>query len=296
MKNKLLKVILVVSLAVFGSVAAAENSGGYLGVVLQALNEELKEAYSFDGNGILILDVMDGSPAAEAGVVVGDIITRIDSEPVVSVQKLVAALRHKAPGTAANLDLFHDGSNTSVAVVLGKHQGPHVARSIMHKWMTLMDKDRPMIGISMQDIDDQLADFFQVKQGILVTHVLRNSPAAEAGIKAGDVIVSFNGTDVDSARELMHELKDLSEGDDVDIGLVREGIDQSFSLRLAGNTQLLEYIDLGPDRTRRGLKWFPQRPDMSATAIFSSTELEELKSDIEELRKEIKAIREELRN
>lgn len=166
----------------------------------------------------------------------------------------------------------------------------------MHKWMTLMDKDRPMIGISMQDIDDQLADFFQVKQGILVTHVLENSPAAEAGIQAGDVIVSFNGTDVDSARELMHELKDLSEGDEVDIGLVREGIDHSFSLRLAGNTQLLEYIEVGPDRTRQGLKWVPQLPDMSATAIFSSTELKELKSDIEELRKEIKASREEMRN
>lgn len=77
---------------------------------------------------------------------------------------------------------------------------------------------------------------------------------------------------------------------------MREGIDQLFSLRLAANTQLLEYIEVGPDRTRQGLKWFPQRPDMSATAIFSSTELEELKSDIEELRREIKAIREEMRN
>lgn len=99
-----------------------------------------------------------------------------------------------------------------------------------------------MIGISMRDIDDQLADFFQVKQGILVTNVMANSPAAEAGIKAGDVIVSFNGTDVDTARELMSELKDLSEGDEVQVGLVRDGTNQSFSLQLAGNAQLLEYI------------------------------------------------------
>lgn len=157
-----------------------------------------------------------------------------------------------------------------------------------------MDKDRPMIGISMRDIDDQLADFFQVKQGILVTNVMANSPAAEAGIKAGDVIVSFNGTDVDSARELMSELKDLSEGDEVQVGLVRDGTNQSFSLQLAGNAQLLEYIEIGPNTSHQGLKWIPQLPDLSAAAIFSSSDMAELKSDMDKLRSEINAIREEL--
>ncbi|HJN53047.1 MAG: PDZ domain-containing protein [Pseudomonadales bacterium] len=294
MKNRLLRVILVISLVVFGPAAVAENSGGFLGVVLQALNEDLKEAYGFDGTGILILDVLDGSPAAGAGLVVGDIITGIDSEPVVSVEKLVEALRNRSPGEPTDLDLFHDGTNVSVAVVLGEHAAPHGVGSRINKWMTLMDKDRPMIGISMQDIDDQLAGFFQVKHGILVTHVLEDSPAAEAGIKAGDVIVSFNGTDVATARELRYELKDLSEGDEVEVGLVRDGTDHSFSLQLAGNAQLLEYIEIGPDKSRQGFKWIPQLPEMSATAIFSSSELDELKSDVEELRSEIKAMREEL--
>jgi C-terminal processing protease CtpA/Prc len=295
MKNGLLKAILIIFLAVVGSSAAAEDSGGFLGVVLQALSEDLKEAYSFDGDGILILDVMDGSPAAEAGLVVGDIITRIDSEAVGSVRNLVAALRDRSPGEHANLDLFHDGADISVAVVLGEHDGPHRVRKRSRKWMTLMDQDRPMIGISMQDIDDQLAEFFKVERGILVTHVHEDSPAAEAGIKAGDVIVSFNGSDVDSARELRYELKDLSEGDDVVVGLVRDGIDQSLTVQLAANPQLLEYIEIGPDKSRQGLKWIPQLPEMSAGAIFSPGELNELKSEVQELRQELETIRKELK-
>ena len=78
------------------------------------------------------------------------------------------------------------------------------------------------LGISTGDLPDQLASYFGTKDGVLVTSVADNSAAAKAGVKAGDVITSFNGTDVTAPSDLRRRVQRLQDGDEFTVGVVRD--------------------------------------------------------------------------
>jgi serine protease Do len=78
------------------------------------------------------------------------------------------------------------------------------------------------LGITVGDLSDQLAGYFGVKDGVLVTSVTDDSAAARAGIKAGDVITSFNGTDVTQPGDLRRRIQRLADGDEFTVGVVRD--------------------------------------------------------------------------
>jgi len=77
------------------------------------------------------------------------------------------------------------------------------------------------LGVSVQELTDQLSAYFGARQGVLVSAVTEGSPAARAGLKAGDVITSINGERVHSREDLMRGLRDAT-GDKVDLGIVRD--------------------------------------------------------------------------
>jgi S1-C subfamily serine protease len=76
--------------------------------------------------------------------------------------------------------------------------------------------------MTVGDLSDQLAGYFGVKDGVLVTSVADNSAAAKAGIKAGDVVTSFNGTDVTQPSALRRQIQRLQDGDEFTVGVVRD--------------------------------------------------------------------------
>ena len=78
------------------------------------------------------------------------------------------------------------------------------------------------LGITVGDLSDQLAGYFGVKDGVLVSSVTDDSAAAKAGIKAGDVITSFNGTDVTQPADLRRRIQRLQDGDEFTVGVVRD--------------------------------------------------------------------------
>jgi len=78
------------------------------------------------------------------------------------------------------------------------------------------------LGITTGDLSDQLAAYFGTKEGVLVTSVADNSAAAKAGVKAGDVITSFNGPDVTTPSDLRRRVQRLQDGDEFTMGVVRD--------------------------------------------------------------------------
>jgi serine protease Do len=98
------------------------------------------------------------------------------------------------------------------------------------------------LGISAGDLSDQLASYFGTKDGVLVTSVTDNSAAAKAGVKAGDVITSFNGTEVTTPSDLRRRVQRLQDGDEFTVGVVRD----RKSLTLKGKLETVR-----PRRTYR---------------------------------------------
>lgn len=78
------------------------------------------------------------------------------------------------------------------------------------------------LGITVGDLSDQLAGYFGVKDGVLVSSVADDSAAAKAGFQAGDVITSFNGTDVTRPADLRRRIQRLQDGDEFTAGVVRD--------------------------------------------------------------------------
>ncbi|MCP4567364.1 MAG: PDZ domain-containing protein, partial [FCB group bacterium] len=79
------------------------------------------------------------------------------------------------------------------------------------------------IGVVVQSLEDQLAEYFGVDDGVLIREVFEDSPAEEAGLKAGDVIVSADGETVEETDDLTEVISDKEEGDKVEIGFMRRG-------------------------------------------------------------------------
>jgi serine protease Do len=90
-----------------------------------------------------------------------------------------------------------------------------------------------ILGMTVGDLSDQLAGYFGVKDGVLVTSVADDSAAAKAGIKAGDVVTSFDGSDVTQPSDLRRRIQRLDDGDEFTIGVVRD----KKSLTLKGKAE-----------------------------------------------------------
>ncbi len=90
------------------------------------------------------------------------------------------------------------------------------------------------LGASVQDLTAQLAEYFGAKDGVLVTSVSADSPASRGGLHAGDVIVTVNGNGVSSPSELVRALREVDDGAEVRLGIVRDRKSQTLTVKLEG--------------------------------------------------------------
>ena len=78
------------------------------------------------------------------------------------------------------------------------------------------------MGVTVQELSPQLSEYFGVKDGVLVTSVAEQSPAAKAGLKAGDVVISVNGASIESSSELRRQVQRLNAGEDFSVDVMRD--------------------------------------------------------------------------
>jgi C-terminal processing protease CtpA/Prc len=90
------------------------------------------------------------------------------------------------------------------------------------------------LGVSVQELTTQLAEYFGARDGVLVTSVTEDSSAARAGLKAGDVITSINGDAVRSRQDLVRGLRNASTEDEVSLGIVRDRKEMTVKAKVEG--------------------------------------------------------------
>ncbi len=178
---------------------------GYLGVSIQPLDRELASYWDLtDIHGVVVNGVLDDSPAAEAGLEVGDILLRFDDhdlraekdEDIGEFQRLVAGTK---VGTQVKLDLLRQGARESLKARLGVQ--PKV----------VPDEEVTQFGFTVQEVTDKLFHLhrLETREGVLVSFVERGSEAEEAGLGPGDLIQRVNEkpvAEIESFREAMHSL------------------------------------------------------------------------------------------
>jgi len=161
---------------------------GWLGVALQAVTPDLARSFG-KHKGALVSDVMSDSPAAEAGLQAGDIITAVNGKPIEEPSDLARLVGFAQPGTRATLTVWRDGKERPITVTLGKMPDERMASRL---------------GLEVQPVTPDVAQRLGLDPkngGVVVTNVDDGSPAAEAGLKPGDVVKEIDRQPVKSVAD-----------------------------------------------------------------------------------------------
>jgi len=190
---------------------------GFLGVGPQAVDEHLAKDFNLsDTSGALVGEVLPDSPAASAGLKVGDVITEVNGKKIEDPRHLRLLVSQIPPKTKVNVKAIRDGKEKNFTVLLGVLPGDQ-AGSPREEDSVSETKVEQLEGVGVSDLDTRTRQQLGIPphiNGALVTEVDPDSKAAEAGLREGDVIVEINRQSVSSADEAV-ELSEKAKGDRV---------------------------------------------------------------------------------
>lgn len=184
---------------------------GWLGVMIQDLNEDLAATFNFEGTkGVLVGDVNPGSPAEKAGLKQGDIIIEFNGKKVNNSREIQKIVSVTAPGLKVPVTIIRDGEHGQVEVEIGEYQSDD------DEALPIQDTQEDKLGASFesltQDLQRQLNS--RTTKGVVITGVAPGGPAHQAGLRRGDIIVSIAGKKVETAKDVRKILEntDLTKG------------------------------------------------------------------------------------
>lgn len=259
-KRAVLTLLILLASTLTGSVLAEEPAPGYLGVYLTNLSKATRAALGLEKNeGVLIERVVSGEAAEESGLRSGDVLLRLDGQPVNSSESLGEALELAGAGKKVPIDILRDGKRQTLQATLGDRtdrrtvwapfadDGVVFATPEVPALPELSAELAPLasggafamlrnptgtLGIRTMELNGQLAAYFEVGGGLLVTWVVPDSPAGRAGMKAGDVLTTLDGQPVVRDEDLSFILGGRRDGREMDAEVVRHGGKQSLHLTL----------------------------------------------------------------
>ncbi|MCR5561961.1 MAG: DegQ family serine endoprotease [Desulfovibrio sp.] len=178
-------------------------SRGWLGISIQDVDEKTAQALDMkNSKGALVSSVMENEPAMKAGVRDGDVILSVDDREIANSTELLRTIAQKMPGSVVKLTLWREGKQIVVSVPLGErssglHAGTNREGGSRHL-------DEALLGLSLRQTTDEERTKLQLKkgEGLVVTDIDQDKPAAEADLRKGDVILQANMKPVSSAAGL----------------------------------------------------------------------------------------------
>lgn len=183
-------------------VATGRASHARLGVAVQEVNQTFADSFKLDKpEGALVSNVEKGGPADQAGLRSGDVIRKVDGEPIVASGDLPAVIGQKKPGTKVTLDVWRQGARQELSARLG--DASEKANSVAK------NDERAgggKLGLALRPLQPQEKREAAVESGLLIEDA--GGAAALAGVQAGDVLLAINGTpakSVEQVREVVNK-------------------------------------------------------------------------------------------
>jgi len=328
MKNysKILLVVMIVVAFTAGTGFAKwnkYNDGAWLGIYMQSIDAELAEEFELTQKyGVFVDDVIDDSPAEEAGIKDGDIIIFFDGQKITDSDELVKILEEKNADDEVTIKVIRDGSEEEIAVILGdKPDDEYYIRKInkipkIEKRILCLDANESTsyIGVMLSDLSHQLGDYFGVKKGrgALITEVEKDSPAEKAGFKAGDVIIAIDDELVRDNDDVIELVMEMEAGDKAAIKILRDKKEKEITVEI-GERKGLKHLgcfknfDKDIDIVIPNMKGhcygdFDDIEDMDM--IYKFHDIDDLKElsepgklnkEMKQLKKELKSLKKELK-
>jgi serine protease Do len=214
---------------------AYTKPGSYIGVALADLDSERARSLGLDeAKGVEVVHIEPGSPAEKAALKTGDVLLTYNGENVLGAEQLGRLVWETPPGRKVKIQLWREGHPVTVTVLTGARKTvadhPGMAMGIPDVPNLMPDLPSAMLmwksgilGIYCESVDSQLAEYFGVKQGVLVRFVFSGSAAQRAGLKAGDVLTKVGDHVVATPRDVTAALQlEATPGKPVSIVLTRD--------------------------------------------------------------------------
>ncbi len=199
---------------------------GWLGISVQDLTPDIAKNLGIkEEKGVLVGDVFSGDPADKAGIKTGDVIVNINGKPIETSHDLMGIVATLTVGKPVEVKALRDGAVKTFMVVIAE-------RKDTKETAQGEKREEGHFGLAVQDITPQIAQSLGLKDksGVIVSDIEDDSPAAEAGIKTGDVITQVNKVRVKSVKEFTAAMAGLKKSDSV-LLLIKRG-DGSFFVTL----------------------------------------------------------------
>lgn len=252
-----------------GFVLAGLSQTSYMGVNLADIDSDRARALKLrDVHGVEITRLEENSPAAKAGLKVGDVVLEYNGQRVEGMEQFGRFVRETPIGREAKLLISRDGNQQTVSVTVGARKdmlrsgdwlggalpGDHAYKFNMPE-INIPMPDIPMVfqssrtallGVEVESLSSQLAEFFGVKEGVLVRSVLKDSAAEKAGIKAGDVITKVEQETITSPAEISSAVRTARSKTSFPIQIIREHHEMTMNVTV----DKASWEGLTPPRTR----------------------------------------------
>ena len=196
---------------------------GWLGVNIQPLDEELAASFGHDArSGVLVAGVLEGTPAANAGLEPGDIILDINGQRTDTPAGLARRIADFSPDTAVSLEILRNGERRSRTAVLGVRPGSEPNPEVEET----PEPAAPRLGLELAPLDDamSLEAGLTSETGLFVKGVLADGPAAAAGIEPGDAILRINNVRANSLEAFEDALDGMDPAQTIRLLIERKGM------------------------------------------------------------------------
>jgi len=220
------------------------GSGSRIGVSIRELRDaDVSAAKLTRPEGVFIDAVQPGTPAERAGIKSNDIVLEYDGERVRGARHFARLVQETPAGRAVQIVVNRGGARQTFSVTPEEGQLGSVDLEGLRDRFERNLPDLPFgigqragerrIGLALTPLSTQLASYFGVSSGALVSEVVADSPAARANVKAGDVITSVNGRAVSSPADVVERLRTADASGTMDLTLTRDRREVRVQVRLA---------------------------------------------------------------
>jgi len=207
-------------------------SRGWIGVQIQPVTADLADNLGLKGpEGAMVSDPQENGPAAKAGILAGDVITKVNGAPVKDAKDLARQIGAMAPGATAKLTVWRKGEEKTFSIALGELPNQREAKAGTPD-SSGRNADVPRLGLSVAPAN-QVAG--SGSEGVVVTEVDPNGLASDQGFKTGDVILEVGGKKVANPVDVRSALSEAQkDGKRTILMRVKSGEETRFvAVRLA---------------------------------------------------------------
>jgi serine protease Do len=190
---------------------------GWLGVMIQEITPELKDKLDLeDQKGALVAGVSPSGPAEKAGIKRGDVIVSFDGKAINEMHELPYMVATTPVGKQVSVEVIRKGRKKTIEVKTGELQEQGESQTA--------DKGKPWLGMDVKEITPDIARRFGLSEtrGLIVVEVEGNTPAEEAGISPGDIILEIDQIPVKDLEQFNQKMHAQKTGDTI-LFLVKRG-------------------------------------------------------------------------